>query len=123
MRRPKRGDLTPEPSCIVINIIPVLRARGIKFPDAYLKKIGISSFSTTKLLRGEAIQIGVNQITKLCFHLNCTPNDLFALRDLELPPKHALHAIEKLKPVEEMKTVEESLREKSVEEVRRLLGG
>ncbi|MGK4567044.1 helix-turn-helix domain-containing protein [Flavobacterium sp. 3HN19-14] len=123
MRRPKRGDLTPEQSCIVINIMPVLRARGVKFPDAYLKKIGISSFSATKLLRGEAIQIGLNQITKLCFHLNCTPNDLFALRDMELPPKHALHAIEKLKPVEEMKTVEEYLQGMSVGEVRKMLEG
>ncbi len=121
MKRTKRGKLDPDQSSIVINLMSVMLSRGIKYPDAFLKRIGISSTSTTKLLRGEASQLNMKQLTRICLNLNCTPNDLFALRDMQLPPNHALNAIETLKPVSDMKTIEEFLGEKSVGEVKGML--
>jgi DNA-binding Xre family transcriptional regulator len=121
MRKVKRGTLKPEQSSLVISILPVIQSRGIKHPTAFLRRLGICPGTATKLLKGEAPQISVNHLTKICVNLNCTPNDLFARRDMDLPPKHALTEIERLKPVSDMKTVEEFLSEKSVVEVRGML--
>ncbi|MDI1257209.1 MAG: helix-turn-helix domain-containing protein [Flavobacterium sp.] len=121
MRRTKRGDIKPHQSSIVINIMPVLQARCIKFPDAYLKKLGISSTTTTKLLNGEASQISARTLTKICVALECTPNDLFALRDMPLHKSHPLLNLPDYKPVSDMMSVEEFFRGKTVEEVRKML--
>jgi hypothetical protein len=51
--------------------------------------------------------------------LNCTPNDLFALRDLQLPESHALNKIQVL--TDTAVNVNESLASKTMEEVRELL--
>jgi DNA-binding Xre family transcriptional regulator len=91
--RNKRGKLTPAESSIVLDLRPILAARNITQPTAYLLKIGINSNSIYKMLKGEAVQINFNQLTKLCLNLNCTPNDLFALRKMTLPINHQLHQI------------------------------
>ncbi len=49
-----------------------------------------------KMLKGEAVQINFRQLTTLCMTLNCTPNDLFALRDLATPAGHQLEQLQKL---------------------------
>jgi DNA-binding Xre family transcriptional regulator len=41
--------------------------------------------SVNKMLKGEAVQINFRQLTTLCENLNCTPNDLFSLRGMQLP--------------------------------------
>lgn len=119
MLRKKRGNLQPHQSTIVINLAPVLAARNIAYTSTYLIKIGINNVSATKLLKGKAVQINLRQLTTLCLHLNCTPNDLFALRDMQLPPNHALHT---LKPVETAPPdINKWLVGKSIEEVTALL--
>jgi DNA-binding Xre family transcriptional regulator len=119
MRRNKRGTLQPHQSSIVINLAPVLAARNITYTTTYLMKIGINNVSATKLIKGKAVQINLNQLTLICLHLNCTPNDLFALRDMQLPPNHALHA---LKPVDVAPPdINKWLVGKSIEEITALL--
>ena len=120
VRRKKRGTLKPHNSSIVIDLRAVLTARNISQPSAFLIKIGISNNSTIKLLRGEAVQVNMKQLTAICVHLNCTPNDIFVLREMELPENHALHALkvlEKQKPA----TIEEWLAGKTVEEIAALM--
>ena len=96
MRKLKRGNLTPHPSSIILNLKPILMARSITFPVAYLIKLGINNTSAIKILKGEAVQINFRQLTALCMNLNCTPNDLFSLRDMTLPDHHQLHALRKV---------------------------
>ena len=64
----------------------------------------------TKMLRGKAVQLNFRQLTSLCLHLNCTPNDLFALRDLTPPPGHQLEKLqsvtdEVINPMEKFATM------------------
>lgn len=92
-RRKKRGNLKPHNSSIVLDLKSILLARNILHPSAYLLKIGINSFTANKMLKDEAVQINFRQLTILCQNLNCTPNDLMALRQMELPETHALHAL------------------------------
>ncbi len=93
LRRKKRGTLTPNNSTLLLHVMPALVARNISKPFAFLLKIGISNNSAQKILRNTAVQVNFQQLTALCLHLNCTPNDLFALRDLTPPANHALHAL------------------------------
>ena len=90
----KRGSLKPHNSSIILHLAPILSARSIVRPFAFLLKIGINTSSANKMLKGEAVQINFRQLTTLCTNLNCTPNDLFAIRDLDLPPNHQLQQLQ-----------------------------
>lgn len=96
MIRRKRGTLAPSKSSIVLHLKPILAARNIIHPSAFLLKIGINNNSANKMLKGEAVQVNFRQLTTLCMTLNCTPNDLFALRDLVPPAGHQLEKLQKL---------------------------
>ena len=122
IRKKKRGTLKPNKSSIVLDLKNVLTARGITHPSAFLLKIGINVNSANKMLKGEAVQVNMKQLTTLCLNLNCTPNDLFALRDMELPQHHMLNQLEVHQPKATELTVKEWLAGKSVEEVRELMG-
>lgn len=120
MIRKKRGTLTPHNSSIVLNLKPILAARNILHPTAYLLKIGINSFSADKMLSGEAVQVNFRQLTALCTALNCTPNDLFALREMQLPENHQLMKLQdNTAPII---NPEDFYKEKSLEEIRRMSG-
>jgi DNA-binding Xre family transcriptional regulator len=96
MIRKKRGTLQPHNSSIVLHLKPILVARNILHPSAFLIKIGINNSTANKMLKGEAVQVNFRQLTTLCMTLNCTPNDLFALRDLTPPAGHQLEQLQKL---------------------------
>jgi DNA-binding Xre family transcriptional regulator len=98
-----------------------LAARNIVHGISFLLKIGINNVSANKLLHGKAVQINLTQLTTLCIHLNCTPNDLFALRDMQLPPHHALQAIRPLG--EAVPNITQWLAGKTVAEIKELMGG
>lgn len=120
LRRKKRGTLKPNASSVVLNIVPVLTIRNIKTPFTYLTKLGICPASVSKMLSGKAVQINFKQLTSLCLHLNCTPNDLFAIREMSLPPQHQLNHLEIYNEVE-LPNIDESWKWKSMEEVKSLL--
>jgi DNA-binding Xre family transcriptional regulator len=120
LRRKKRGTLKPNASSVVLDIVPVLTIRNIKTPFTYLTKLGICPASVSKMLSGKAVQINFKQLTSLCLHLNCTPNDLFAIREMSLPPQHQLNHLEIYNEVE-LPNIDESWKWKSMEEVKSLL--
>lgn len=120
MLRRKRGDLTPRQSSIVLNLKPIMTARQVIFPYAFLRKIGISSNSVNKILNGEAVQVNFRQLTAMCLSLNCTPNDLFSLRDMQshLPENHQLHRLQDInQPIVEL---QDFYKDKSLEEIRKM---
>ena len=73
------------------------------------------------MLKGEIVQLNFNQMTVLCTNLNCSPNDLFALREMTLPEHHELNKVKPLKPKDETISVQEWLNKKSVDEVQEIL--
>lgn len=120
LRRKKRGTLKPHKSSIVLDLKPTLLARNILHPSAYLIKIGINSRTANKMLKGEAVQINFRQLTTLCLHLNCTPNDLMALRQMDLPETHALNALKVLSETTPT-TVTEWLKGKTLAEIEAMM--
>jgi DNA-binding Xre family transcriptional regulator len=120
MLRRKRGDLTPRQSSIVLNLKPIMTARQVIFPHAFLRKIGISSNSVNKMLNGEAVQVNFRQLTAMCLSLNCTPNDLFSLREMQqhLPENHQLHKLQDInEPIIEL---QDFYKDKSLEDIRKM---
>lgn len=114
--------MTPHQSSIVLDLHPIFALRDIKTPVRFLLGIGINPNTANKMLKGEAVQLSFTQMTSLCIHLNCTPNDLLALRDMHLPQHHALLALRTMEAPEKILDWEELLKDKSLDEIRKLLG-
>ena len=125
MIRNKRGSLQPNKNSLVLDLKPILAARSIAYSTTYLTKIGLNNVSVGKMLKGEAVQINLKQLTTLCTHLNCTPNDLFSLREMHLETNHQLLKLRTLgdevlnplsvfegKSMDEIETMLEELKEK-----------
>ena len=82
---------------LVLDIRPLLAARGIKNIFTFLKKnIGLPSTFAHALSTGKAYRITNQYMEQLCIGLNCTPNDLYlytAEPEKTLAPNHALIAL------------------------------
>lgn len=118
---------------LVLDVRPLLDARGIKTAFTYLKKtIGLPNAFAFALSKGKAYRISNHYMELLCSRLNCTPNDLYqytADPATTLAPNHALvplHRRElynekilqslKTMPIEELKAFYEKLNEKGEQE-------
>lgn len=117
----KRSSIEIKECSIVLDILPIMTARNVQYPFSFLLKIGMSNATASKMLKGEAVQINFDQLTKLCMNLNCTPNDIMALRYLPVPENHALKVMRKLESHDDEKTVKEWMMGKSVAEVREMM--
>ena len=95
-------------------------ARNIRTPYTFLSRIGFNTMTAYKMLGGESIQLNYNHLTALCLHLNCTPNDLFVRRDMQLAEGHALHALP-IYTASPRKTIDEWLAAKSVQEIEEMM--
>lgn len=119
MMRKKRGNLQPHECSIVLHLKPILAMRNIVFPTAYLIKIGINNSTATKMLKGEAVQLNFRQLSALCVNLNCTPNDLLALRQMHLADNHQLLQLQKVE--DEIENPYSFFEGKSVAEIKAFL--
>lgn len=119
MLRKKRGTLKPNTNSIILHLQPILAARNIIHPTAFLIKIGINNSSANKMLKGEAVQLNFRQLTTLCTHLNCTPNDLLALRNMNIPEQHQLNQLQRHD--EEVKNADTFFDSKSLSEIKEIL--
>lgn len=84
---------------LIFNLKRVLALRGIDKPFTFLVKHGFAPSSATNILKFPPINIKVKTLEKLCFALNCTPNDLFEWRDggeqALARDNHPLHTLRK----------------------------
>ena len=119
MRTKKRGNLQPNKSSVILNLKPILTARNIIHPTAFLIKMGINNATANKMLKGNAVQINFKQLTLLCLNLNCTPNDLFVLRDMQLSQNHQLNNLRKME--DEIVNPFEQSKKMSLEEINKMI--
>jgi len=120
LKKRRQGDNHPHQSSVILDLKSLFKLKGITQPIAYLIKIGINNTSAQKMYHGKAIQINFRQLTALCVNLNCTPNDLFAIRKMELPPKHELNKIRTYTEVLPME-ISEFLKDKSLAEIQEIM--
>jgi DNA-binding Xre family transcriptional regulator len=90
----KRRKLSTGYEKLVLDVRPLLDARGVKNIFTYLKKtVRLPSTFAYALSTGKAYRISNQYMEQLCITLNCTPNDLYiytADPDKTLAPNHAL---------------------------------
>ena len=93
---------------LYFNIKRVLDLRGIDKPYAFLVKNGFVSQTATNIINDRIARITPAQMERLCFLLNCTPNDLFDWRasaNSVVPENHPLKSLAKEKntpPISQM---------------------
>lgn len=82
------------------NIARLLEMRGIDQPYRFFRKHGFVSQTASNLTNNVIGRVTLDQMEKLCFILNCTPNDLFDWRpseNISVSESHALHSLKKEK--------------------------
>ena len=81
---------------LTLNIIPILKARGVQKPYTFLVSKGFNSHTANVLLNSTTVSFRLKHIEKLCLILNVTPNELL----LFTPDKNTIvnedHPINKL---------------------------
>lgn len=65
---------------LVLNLKPILAARGIERPYSFLVKAGFTRNTAYNLLHSNTWIFRLAHIEKLCLLLNCTPNELLLWR-------------------------------------------
>lgn len=120
LRNKKRGKIQLAQSSIVLDVATILNKKNIKNHYTYLYKLGISSTTAQKMLSGKLAQVNLNHITLLCTHLNCTPNELFANKNIDIPTGHALEKLRKIDETEHA-TIQDWLATKTIEEIEELM--
>lgn len=86
---------------LLLDIKPLLKARGVKQPYAYLVKNGFTYSAANMLLYTQKRAINFDQLERLCELLVCTPNDLLVWRPkagVEYPKDLPLRGL-KRKPI------------------------
>lgn len=118
----KRGDLAPSQSSLVLDLKPILALRQVVHPSTFLIKAGLNNATVTKMLKGEMVQLNFRQMSTLCLHLNCTPNDLMARRDMVVPESHELNKIRVLSSDNESIDLSEWAKTKTLDELKAIVG-
>ncbi len=81
---------------LVFNLLRVLEMKGITNPLSFFSSIGYSRWTAYRMMRNDFTSFTPDKIERICFALNCTPNDLFQYKSAKgksLPENHALHAL------------------------------
>jgi hypothetical protein len=85
---------------LYFDIKRVLELRGIERPYTFFLKNGFVSQTAANLANNRVGHVKPEQMEKLCFLLNCTPNDLFDWQPdnkTVVPENHALRTLSKSK--------------------------
>jgi len=105
--------------------IPAEKLVGKQSANTVLVKAGMHPITAGKLLAGQPTRITNKSLTKLCFDLNCTPNDLLVFEEdpaQPLPPGHALKALVRKDDI----NLTEALRNlppEKIEEIKKIIRG
>lgn len=105
---------------LTINAGRVFRLRGLSEYLIRLVRANISRRTARGFLDGTATTVKLKHLEKMCFLLNCTPNDLFDWKpDAETNPSenHSLHSLRKN---EEIKNFSEKLKDVPIEKLKEI---
>ena len=97
---------------LVLDVRPLLAAKGITSAFTYLKKVvGLPINYAHNLSKGKAYQISNKYMEALCTTLNCTPNDLYQYTTPPTETVGANHALAALyKPTKDYNKLQEKLK-------------
>lgn len=80
-----------------LNIKRVMLLRGIESPYRALVSLGFAPVTAKNLLENKTKRIEFRQLERICFYLNCTPNDLLEWQPSEQTANPSQYELIKLK--------------------------
>lgn len=103
-----------------LNLERIFSERGIQDAAKELMKLGISQPSVHRLLKKGVASINLEHLDKICYLLNCTPNDLLSWQPSAAQKTNTTHALNELKHDASQKPVAEILRGISIAQLNQL---
>ncbi len=94
---------------LTLYLSPLLNARGIERPFAWLRKQGFTHNTAHRLLK-QPVVMNLAYLEKLCSLLQCTPNDLLLFTPSAHTPLPAAHPLNGLVKKAEKENVAQQLR-------------
>jgi DNA-binding Xre family transcriptional regulator len=111
---------------LVLNIGPVLSARGIERPFSFLVKSGFSSHTAHLLLHNQRHTFRLDHIELLCKVLLCEPHDLLQWTPNtgeNLPATHPLYKLKRSQPVHNWKQAMSNMSLEELQQVAKSIAG
>ena len=89
-----------------------MKSRGFTQIKPALIKCGFTNDRATYLAKTNLRFVNFDDLEKLCYHLNCTPNDLLSWKpdkNFSPPAEHALYKLKRTSPPPNLKYYEDKL--------------
>jgi DNA-binding Xre family transcriptional regulator len=105
-----------------LTVKKLMLAKAISKPHSFLLKQGMNSTTVSKLLKSNCKSLKVEHIELLCWHLSCTPSELFEwIPDKKYvdQPGHPLQQIRAVKQETELPKLLKRLSRKQLEDLSR----
>ena len=103
---------------IFLNVKRLMDLRGIEKPYTFLHRNGFVRATSRTIANGNALEIKLEHIERLCVLLNCSPNDLFEWRPgKDAPPISETHPLRALKREKEVQNISEIVKDMPIEKM------
>lgn len=80
-----------------LDLYRVFENKGIENPHQFMRKNGLTTHVTSRLLNNNVSSISYKHLELLCLMLNCTVDDLFNWKTEDKAGMYKDHALQKLK--------------------------
>jgi DNA-binding Xre family transcriptional regulator len=94
---------------LTLNLHKIFEVRGIKKPLAFMVKCGLTYNTAWRFLNGPLRRVDMKHLGKLCYELNCTPNDILQWHAPPNTIENADHPLNALKPAVNQPTISQLL--------------
>ena len=84
---------------IKLDLRRIFQEKGIENPHLFLKKCGVPSHTSHRLLYNEIDSIRFKHLEKICLHLNCTVDDLCSWIPDDKNGDYKAHPLNKLRRI------------------------
>jgi len=101
-----------------LNVNRILRLKGITYPFRFLTNLGLNSVKASAMMKNKRKLISISDLETLCYHLWCSPNDLFEWEADKQHPEQAGHPLNVIRRTNEELDLAKSVRELSMEQIR-----
>ena len=109
---------------LIYNFDKVFKARSIERPFTFLLQAGFSNSFATKVKNNRVKRLSLDFLERLCFSLNCTPNDFtdwIPDKDQKVDKSHALYELKRTDKILDLTRTLNLMPLSKLEQIERLL--
>lgn len=102
------------------NFKPMFAARGIDRPVGFLRKLGVSPYTSSYIARNKITSLRLEPLEQMCLWLNCTPHDFLEWEPDAKIAEPSKYELSKLIRAKKVVILSEELRGLSLEKLERI---